>query len=163
MKTQKLNLFIVDKNKLASEELKKHLQNRFGAGISILTFTDGSKCLEEVENDTNIIILNHSPEDKSGLDLLKAIKTVNPLTEVIMLTEHADIALAVESYQAGAKSLVVKGPGSRNRITSLVTRIIQAPIKLIIRELGLSQRLAMFLMSFLTIGLIVLVAILLKH
>jgi len=163
MKTQKLNLFIVDANKSASEELKKHLQNQFGGDIDILTFKDGKSCLEEVESDTHIVILNYSQEDKNGLNLLKAIKDVNPRTEVILLTEHTDITLAIESYQAGAKTLVVKGPDSRSKITSLVSRIVMAPIKIIEKELGLSQRLAMFLMSFITIGVIVWIYFIIKH
>jgi len=163
MKTQKINIFIVDKNESASAELKKHLQNQFGANINISTFTDGKSCLEEVESNTHIVILNYSPEDKNGLNLLRAIKEVNHGTEVIMLTEHADITLAVESYQAGVKNLVVQGVDTRNKITSLVTRIVMAPIKIIEKELGLSQRLAMFLMSFITIGVIVWIYFIIKH
>jgi two-component system, NtrC family, response regulator AtoC len=163
MKTQKINIFIVDENKSASAELKEHLQNRFGASITVSTFTDGKSCLEEVESDTHIVILNSSPKDNNGVNLLKAIKAANHETEVIMLAEHADITLAIESYQAGAKNLVVHGVDSRNKITSLVTRIVMAPIKIIEKELGLSQRLAMFLMSFITIGVIVWIYFIIKH
>jgi DNA-binding NtrC family response regulator len=155
MKTQKINLFIVDRNK-AGEELRNYLSDRFGNRVKIIVFTDGKSCLEEVESDTHIVILTCSPEDKNGLLILKSIKAANPATEVIMLSEHEDIALAIESYRAGAKDLVVKGADSEKKLTYIIRRVLMMPIRIIVKELGLSQRIAMFVMSFITVGIVVL-------
>jgi DNA-binding NarL/FixJ family response regulator len=97
--------------------------------------------------------------DTTGLNVLKSIKEINKNTEVIMLSDQEDIALAVESYQAGANNTVVKGTGSRKKLSIHVKRILMAPIRVIVIELGLSQRLAMFLMSFVTVGVVVLFAL----
>jgi|SRR6185312_3742207 len=163
MKTEGLNILIVDADKAAGEELKKFLEKRFGNRIHISAFTDGKSCLEEVESDTHLVILTCSPDDKQGLELLKAIKTENSLTEVVMLSERNSIALAIESYEAGAKSIIVKDENAKNKVHTLISDIFMAPIRIIVKELGLSQRLAMFLMSFLTIGLIVLIYSIVKH
>jgi two-component system response regulator AtoC len=155
MKRQKLNLFIVDENK-AGEELKNYLSDRFGNRVKITAFIDGKSCLEEVESDTHIVILTCSPEDKNGIIILKSIKAANPATEVIMLSEREDIVLTIESSRAGAKDLVVKGTGSDKKLTYIIRRIVMTPIRIIVKELGLSQRIAMFVMSFITVGIVVL-------
>jgi len=164
MQTQKLNLFIVDDNKSAGEELANYLRGKFGNRLKITTFTDGKSCLEEVESDTHIVILACSPEDKNGLLILKSIKAANPATEVVMLAEREDIVMAIESFKAGAKDLVVKESGSEKKISYIIRRIVMAPIRIIVKELGLSQRLAMFLLTFVTVGIVVWVALsIIKH
>jgi DNA-binding NtrC family response regulator len=163
MKTQGLNIFIVDPDKAAGDDLKKFLDDRFGKRINVTTFIDGKSCLEEIETDTHLVIITCSPDDKNGLFLLKAIKSENPLTDVVLLSERDSIALAIESYEAGAKNIIIRDGNAKNKVNSIVTAIFMAPIRIIVKELGLSQRLAIFLMSFLTIGLVVLIAMLLKH
>jgi two-component system, NtrC family, response regulator AtoC len=155
MKTQSLNLFIVDDNMSAITALKEHLLKRFGEGIRILTFNNSKSCLENIDEYTNIVVLNNHLKGENGVDVLKSIKEVNPNTEVIVLSEEEDIASAVDSYKAGAKGLVIRGHGSRRRVAKLITRIFTAPIRIIERELDLSQRVAIFIMCFLTIGAIV--------
>jgi DNA-binding NarL/FixJ family response regulator len=156
MKTPSLNLFIVDDNRSAAEGLKDYLVNRFGEGIRILTFADRKSCLGKVDNDTNIIILNDHLQGENGVEILKDIKDINPETEVIMLAEQKDIGLEIESFRAGAKGLIIKGPGSEKKAARLVSRIFMAPIRIIEKELGLSARLAIFIMVFITIGVMVL-------
>jgi DNA-binding NtrC family response regulator len=157
MKTQSLNLFIVDDNLSTIRELKDYLVKRFGEGIRILTFTNSKSCLEKVDESTNIVVLNDHIQGENGVEVLKSIKQVNPETEVILLSEKMNIELAVNAYRAGAKGLVVKGRSFGKKTGDLVVRIFTAPIRMIERELGLSERIAIFIMSFLTIGAVVLV------
>jgi DNA-binding NtrC family response regulator len=156
MKTQSLNLFIVDDNMSTVKELKDYLLTRFGEGIRILTFSNSKSCLEKVDENTNIVVLNTHLKDENNVDVLKSIKETNPKTEVILLSEKNDIASAVDAYRAGAKGLVIKGRGLGKKTGDLVVRIFTAPIRIIERELGLSERIAIFIMSFLTVGVIVL-------
>ncbi|HTA26289.1 MAG TPA: response regulator [Bacteroidia bacterium] len=162
MTIQALNIFIVDDNKAAGIELKKYLWDKFGDRVEITAFTDGKSCLEEVESDTHLVIITCSPSDEKGLLILKSIKAASPATEVIMLVERESIVLAIESYKAGAKELVVKENGSEKKLSYLIRRIVMAPIRIIVKELGLSQRLAIFFMSFITVGIIVGIALYFK-
>jgi DNA-binding NtrC family response regulator len=155
MQTQGLNLFIVDDNKSLVTALKLYLQSKFGISLKISTFNDGESCLEKVNQDTHIVILDHFMEGKNGVEVLKSIKAINPNTEVIMLSNHADMAIAVESFRAGAIDYVVKGPSSWNRITKHVSHIITAPIRLIVKEFGVSKYMAIFLLTFVTMGIVV--------
>ncbi|MFI5141576.1 MAG: response regulator [Bacteroidia bacterium] len=155
MQTQGLNLFIVDDNKSLVTALKLYLQSKFGISLKISTFNDGESCLESINQDTHIVILDHLMAGKTGVEVLKSIKTINPKTEVIMLSNHADMATAIESFRAGAVDYIVKGPSSWNRVTKLVNQIITAPIRLIVREFGVSKFVAIFFLTFFTMAMVV--------
>ena len=66
MTTQGINLFIVDDNKLLVTDLKHYLQNRFGAGVTISTFDTGEGCLEKVNENTHVVILDYFLDGKNG-------------------------------------------------------------------------------------------------
>lgn len=155
MKTQGLNLFIVDDNNLMVSTLKQFLQNRFGLDLTISTFNNGESCLEKVDDDTHIVILDYYMKGQNGLEILKTIKEKNPKTEVIMLSSNEDMAIAVESFRAGANDYVVKGSGSWRKITKLVEHIITEPIRIMVREFGVSKFMATFLFTFIIMGLTV--------
>lgn len=155
METQGINLFIVDDNNLMVTTLQQYLQNRFGLGLKISTFSDGESCLEKVDAKTNIVILDYYMDGKDGLETLKLIKAINPKTEVIMLSSNEDMGLAVETFRAGANDYVVKGSGAWRKITKLVEHIITEPIRIMVREFGVSKFTAIFLLTFVTMGIAV--------
>ena len=152
METQGLNLFIVDDNKLMVTALELFLKNRFGTSIQISTFNDGESCLEKVDKETHIVILDYFMEGKNGLEILKSIKSINPKTEVIMLSSNENIALAIETFRAGAKDYVIKGNDSWKKVTQLVNEIITEPIRSIVREYGVLKFMVIFFITFFAMG-----------
>ncbi|MBA3663078.1 MAG: response regulator [Bacteroidetes bacterium] len=158
MNTSALNLFIVDDNMLTVTDLKYYLQNRFGTGINISTFSDGDSCLKKVDKETNVVILDYFMEGKNGLETLKLIKDINPKTEVIMLSGNDDIGIAIDSFRLGATDYVTKGQGSLKKITKLVYYIITAPIRILGEEFGVSKFVAVLLTTFIALGIITFVA-----
>jgi DNA-binding NtrC family response regulator len=155
MKTQGTNLFIVDDDNLMAVALEQSLINRFGNGIRVTIFNDGESCLKQVNKQTDIVILDYFLEGKNGLEILKSIKTANAKTEVIMLSANEDIILAIETFRAGAMDYVLKGRGSWKKITKLVNHIITEPIRMIVREFGVSKFVATFFLTFATMGIVV--------
>ncbi|MDO9000012.1 MAG: response regulator [Bacteroidota bacterium] len=155
METQGINLFIVDDNKLLVANLKNYLTNKFGISLQISTFNDGESCLDKVNTETHIVILDYKMEGKNGLEILRLIKAKNPKIEVIMLSGNEDIALAVETFRAGAKDYVIKGYGSLNKIGKLVRVIINEPLRILVKEFGVSKYMAAFLLTFIGMGLVV--------
>ena len=158
MQTQGLNLFIVDDNKLLVADLKNYLKTRFVVSVKVSTFFNGESCLEKVDKDTHIVILDYFMEGKNGMEVLKSIKTINPATEVIMLSGNEDIAIAIDSFRNGANDYVIKGTGSWKKIAKLVEYIITAPIRLLVREFGVSKYMAIFLLTFVLMGIAVFLA-----
>lgn len=153
MKNQRLNIFIVDDNKLLVISLKKYLENRFGSSVNITTFNDGESCLEHINGNTNIVILDYfldgaNMNAKNGIEILREIKKRNPKTEVIMLSCNEDVAVAIESFKSGARAYIVKGDNSLGKIISLINKTITAPIRNIVREFGVPKFLILFFAVF---------------
>lgn len=156
MENQEINLFIVDDDKFTVTALKHYLQNRFKFGVKVSTFYDGESCLKKVDKKTDIVILDYFMEGKNGLETLKAIKMINPKTEVVMLSSNEDMSLAVETFRVGATDYVIKGKGSSEKIIGLVNYIITKPLRFIVREFGVSKIVAIFLLTFAMMAVVVL-------
>jgi DNA-binding NarL/FixJ family response regulator len=133
MGTQGINLFIVDDNGLVIKELKNCLQTRLGDKVQISTFYDGESCLKKIDGKTHIVILDYFMDGKNGLEILKSIKIINPKTEVIMLSNNEDIAIAVETFRAGAKDYVIKEKGYWKKIIKLIEAIITKPDRITVK------------------------------
>ncbi|MES2836470.1 MAG: response regulator [Bacteroidota bacterium] len=159
METQKANLFLVDDDHLMVSSLKKFLEVRFGDSFNISTFYDGDSCIKNIDSKTKIVILDYFMEGKNGLETLKLIKAANPKTEVIMLSSNEDLAVALETFRVGAKDYVVKGTGSWQKIKIAVEYIITEPIRILVREFGISKYMAIFLLTFTSVGIVVLIAL----
>ena len=154
MEKQGINLFIVDDNKLLAIDLKHYLQNRFGADVNISTFNDGDSCIAKIDKTTDVVILDYCMDGKNGLEVLKSIKAINSKTEVIMLSGNEDMAIAIETFRSGAKDYVIKGNGSWKKITKLLQLIITEPIRILVREFGVSKYMAIFLLTFVVMGVV---------
>ncbi|MGZ3883851.1 MAG: response regulator [Bacteroidia bacterium] len=163
MQTQALNLFIVDDNNLMVLALKKYLTERFGAGVNISTYTSGEACLEHVDQDTNVVILDYHLEGKNGNEVLKSIKERNPATEVIMFSSNENIGTAVESLRLGAADFVVKGHSGWKKISTLVNDIITAPLRYIVREFRVEKLMSIFFLTFILLAIVVTVVLVATH
>ncbi len=155
MKNESHTLFIVDDNPLVITDVRNFLHTKFGSTLRIFTFHNGESALKKVNLETNIVILDYNLEGENGNKILKSIKEINPNTEVIMYSSNKDIGIAIEAFRNGAKDFVVKGYQSRKKLTSVILQILTYPIRIMVREFGISKFLAIFLMSFITMGLVV--------
>lgn len=151
-----LNLFIVDDNASLANSLQQFLETKFGNELNINTFTDGESALKMVDESTNIVILDCNLNDMNSNAVLKKIKQINAKTEVIMLTSNADIEMAINAFKNGATDYVVKGKNSFGKIRLLIENIVTYPIKFLVREMKISKFLAIFLLTFITMGIVVL-------
>lgn len=156
MKTQGMNLFIVDDDQLMVTGLKNYLANRFGTDLNISTFLTGESALEKIDKDTSIVILDYFLNGKNGNEVLRSIKEINPKTEVIMLSCNEDIGIAVESFRGGATDYLIKGRQVWKKLIPHVYRTITEPIRRMVKEYGFSKFTAIFLTTFILMGVIVL-------
>lgn len=69
----------------------------------------GAAALEKIENHHYDLVLTDLHLDEvSGLDVLRAAKSTNPQTEVIVLTGYGSVESAVEAMKAGAIDYLTK-------------------------------------------------------
>ena len=100
-------LLIVDDERIVRNSLARSLQRsgleiRGAAGV-----TEARSHLRESAYD--LLIVDYRLGDGTGLEVLADVKDMNPETEVIMLTAHGSVTLAVESMRAGAFDFLEKG------------------------------------------------------
>ena len=75
----------------------------------VTTSFTGQDALAKIkEHNYDIIILDVKMPGTNGIDVLKEIKNIKPLTEVIMLTGNATVETAIEGMKLGAYDYLMK-------------------------------------------------------
>jgi signal transduction histidine kinase len=78
-------------------------------GYTVRTAPDAEEALDRMaEKPSQILITDIKMPGQDGIDLLKAVKAAWPDTEVIMLTGHGDIDLAIRSLKYEATDFITK-------------------------------------------------------
>ncbi len=102
----KTRVLIVDDEDEFVQVLSERLTLR---DFDVTTVSSGAGAIEEVENyNFDIVILDVQMPGISGIDVLREIKTLKPLIEVIMLTGHATVDTAIEGMRLGAYDFLLK-------------------------------------------------------
>lgn len=82
-----------------------------------------SEALQHVrESDWDIVVLDISLGERSGLEVLKEIKHLRPRLPVLMLSMHAEEHYAIRSFKAGASGYITKG-SSRDELRAAVLKV----------------------------------------
>ncbi len=101
-----LNLMLVDDEERFLATTAKLLER---LGHRVLTASSGPVALDLLsENDVDVIILDVKMPGMGGLEVLREVRLRFPLVEVIMLTGHGTVELAVEGLKSGAFDFVTK-------------------------------------------------------
>jgi DNA-binding NtrC family response regulator len=78
-------------------------------GIDVITATSGAEALDKLATaNVHVVIMDVKMPGMDGLATLKAIKSLHPSIEVIMLTGHATVESAVDGLEAGAADYLMK-------------------------------------------------------
>lgn len=100
-------ILVVDDERDFTEILAQRLGKR---GYAVKTALDGATALKVLESDRSIevVVLDIAMPGMNGIDTLKALKNVDPLLEIIMLTGQATVNTAVEAIKHGAFNYLSK-------------------------------------------------------
>ncbi|MEI8256496.1 MAG: sigma-54 dependent transcriptional regulator [Deltaproteobacteria bacterium] len=94
-------------------------------GYRVISAGDARTALDLMRKQrTHVVVTDLMMPGLSGMDLLKAIKTISPETEVVMMTAYGTVETAVEAMRAGAYDFVEK-PLKRLQITKTVAKAIE--------------------------------------
>jgi len=116
-------ILVVDDNLSIAEFCRITLTE---AGHSVQTAQSTDEALEILErHPIDIIISDVRMPGVSGLDLLRIVSKGPHPPSVILMTGFATVSAAVEALKTGAYDYIEK-PFTRERLTSLVERLIQA-------------------------------------
>ena len=99
-------ILIVDDEKEFADSLAERLVMR---DYEVSTASDGKEAVEKITgHNFDVVILDVAMPGMGGIETLREIKRLKPLTEVIMLTGHGTVETAVEGMQLGALDYLMK-------------------------------------------------------
>ena len=103
---ENFNVLLVDDEKEFLETLVKRLKRR---NLNILEAGSGEKAIDIMKTSkVDVVVLDVRMPGIDGIETLREIKKINPLAEVIMLTGHASVEVAIEGMELGAFDYLMK-------------------------------------------------------
>jgi len=97
---------IIDDDRLARESLKWLVES---AHLSVCEFECGHDFLDQFDQrKPGCVVLDVRMPDINGMELYARLKETGATTPVIIVTGHADVAMAVRAMKAGAYDFVEK-------------------------------------------------------
>jgi two-component system invasion response regulator UvrY len=112
-------IFIADDHVLIIEGLKKILREESDM-IVVGEARNGIETLERIgKTDCDILLLDLSLPDKSGLDVLKDIKKRFPRLHVLILSMFPEEVFAVRALKAGADGYLTKDSAVKELVVAL--------------------------------------------
>lgn len=125
----KIKMFLVDDDALFLKSLEiEFLDN---ADFDIQTFATGELCIDSLDEDPDIIILDFHLDGikknaMNGLETLDKIKSFNRETPVIMLSSQDKIDVAIKCMHHKATDYVVKSETAFFRLKQIITSILHS-------------------------------------
>ena len=99
-------ILIVEDEVVLARSIVSFLERR---GFSASYAVDAASARAMFERDTpRLVILDYKLNEDDGLDLLEWIRRSDARTQVVMMTGHGDITVAVRAMKAGARNFLVK-------------------------------------------------------
>lgn len=104
----KLGILIVDDNDVFRHHASLFLerQNVFEIAGTAATAADGARLFEQLQPD--IVLLDISLPDRSGFELIEAMKEIRPKARIILITSHDEEEYRIRAQEKGADGYIVK-------------------------------------------------------
>ncbi len=99
-------VYIIDDDRMARESLQWLIES---AGLMAKVYASGIDFLQEVDGSmSGCVLLDVRMPDINGMELHAKLRQQNVLLPVIIVTGHADVAMAVRAMKAGAHDFIEK-------------------------------------------------------
>jgi DNA-binding NarL/FixJ family response regulator len=116
-----IKILIVDDHAIVREGLNRIIQAEKDMHVAGMA-KDGSEVIRfMLDNEIDVIILDISMPGKSGLDLIKDLKQVQPLVKILMLSMYPEERFAMRSIKAGASGYLTKEMAPEEIVTAIRT------------------------------------------
>src|SRR5262245_35703152 len=131
-------VLVVDDEPAIVESLEKIFRRE---GLTVLTATDGTAGLDLLRRHrVGVLLTDLMMPRTTGMDLLKAAKTVAPETEVVLMTAYGTVETAVDAMKEGAYDFVTK-PLKRAHVVRIVRNALDKQ-SLVVENRALKAQLA---------------------
>ena len=131
-------VLVVDDEGSIVESLTKIFKRE---GMHVLAATDGNTALDILrKHRVGVLLTDLMMPSTSGMDLLRAAKTIAPETEVVLMTAHGTVETAVDAMKEGAYDFVTK-PLKRAHVVRIVRNALEKQ-SLLVENRSLKAQLA---------------------
>ena len=101
-----LSVLLVDDEVEFLETLEKRLRKR---KLTVTTARNGEDAIVMLkQTPVDVVVLDVKMPGMGGLEVLRQVKELKPHVEVIMLTGHANVEMAIEGMELGAFDYLMK-------------------------------------------------------
>jgi len=107
-------IFVIDDNELFAKASQHHLS--LNPDNEVERFSTGKECLNGLYQKPNLIFLDYSLPDLSGIEVLKKIKHTHSEIPVVIVSGQEDVNTAVELLKEGAYDYIVKDDNAYERM-----------------------------------------------
>jgi len=115
-------ILVVDDEPIALQNMKHVLEKD---NLVVFTAGSGRDAIRLIDEESfDVVVTDLKMEDVDGMQVLKRVKEVSPLTEVIVVTGYASVETAVEAMKMGAFYYLSK-PIQVNDLRALVQKALE--------------------------------------
>lgn len=114
-------IFIVEDNPMYAAAIEQSLSNQ---ELEIKIFYSGKELIDNLNQEPDVITLDHMLPDMSGLDILKLVTKEHPKIASIILSGQNDVNVVVQTYKLGAKNYIVKNENALIELNNAVKNVI---------------------------------------
>ena len=131
-------VLVVDDEAAIVESLTKIFRRE---GLNVLSATDGTAGLDLLrKHRVGVLLTDLMMPQTTGMDLLRAAKTIAPETEVVLMTAYGTVETAVDAMKEGAYDFVTK-PLKRAHVVRIVRNALEKQ-SLLVENRSLKAQLA---------------------
>ena len=111
-------VLVVDDEEEICDSLELLLKSE---GLRVDAVTNGEDCIKKIGSDSyDLVLLDLMLPGRSGLEVQKELKTIDPTLPVVIITAMAVIETAVEAIRSGAYDYVTK-PWNNDKLMAIVS------------------------------------------
>ena len=121
---KKIRILIVDDHAIIREGLMRIIQSEKDMEVAA-SVKNASEAINELSgHPVDVVILDVNMPGRSGLDIIKDIKKLQPKAAVLMLSMYSEERFAIRALKAGASGYLTKDMATEEVITAI--RIIHS-------------------------------------
>lgn len=114
-------VFILDDDKWYGTMLQYFLS--LNREFKVKRFDSPTAFLEAMKEMPDVVTLDYSMPEMSGMEVMEKIKSYNPETEVIVVSSQEDVNIAVHFLKNGAKDYIIKNQDANDNLKNALKKI----------------------------------------
>ncbi|MCB2195687.1 MAG: sigma-54 dependent transcriptional regulator [Bacteroidetes bacterium] len=121
MNNKSLKIFVVEDNEWYNKLIVHNLS--LNPDFEVISYLNGWDCINNLDQNPDIITLDFKLPDISGMEVLKRIKQHSYESQVILISEQDDIDVVVDLLKEGAYDYIVKSNDIKERLHNTILNI----------------------------------------